>query len=860
MSFRNSKRISGYSSDDPYGSTDNPSLYDDTMDEDHYTDEVHDLVVEEEERKKRRRKRAEEERARKEQEQQEEFEEEEFEEEELEEEDDLDSILSIPDANIDFDLVYALHTFAATVEGQASVVKGDTLTLLDDTNSYWWLVKVLKTAEIGYIPAENIETPYERLARLNSHRNIELTRRDIQDAFPIPPFSKPINTKKVTLSKGVQFQAQVIFGLSDDEEFEEEFEEWQEDILSSGTDSSDSSDNYEYMEERQMYGIEDYQDGSLALDRYAHEEPGRRMSDEGSLIDSRLIESTERESGVMDHALLDGLDTLGLGRDMEEHDMSDTEHRMSLEGAAVEDRRDRHGQRRPTSRSKDKKRRDRKSVDSLLETASISSQSTVNSERERTGSVDSQHEQGLQQTLLKIYGDSMEASLDPVLLATTPTTTSGDLVIRAIEAFNTQLEHPLITDQYEFHLTVKGIDGDVSTLVPSDKPLAIYHSLMAHRNTPMPSLKKARRISQLMSTSGSAHMGGPREGPAVEQVRFLLEARPRKAEDRGLLQIKACLLASEVYGSTSSLRPDQDRLDKLVSVGPWMLVSEVISLLLEKFHVLNGIVEGEAMEETLETLHLQGEIPVAYGLAMSHYGREHLLSNHQTIQSVYGDSLPALTRRLSNPDRSSMSSLSSTIHAPRHDELFFVLRAMIDKEQETAGEGERTNSTSPRPCVQIQGGIDRLASPVSPSYPTPTNTTTTAAAATTIAYNERRTDEVIRPPSRRVSARSNVDATRGDGGDTTHEKRHSHVSGETGKQRRHVDSMLFCDDFGMEDMMVMIRGACRYEDESQKRSSQGTSPLRSEILEVYKDHQLRLEQLEEMLDQLMADAVKVYAC
>lgn len=84
------------------------------------------------------------------------------------------SVLSIPDPNIDFDLVYALHTFAATVEGQASVVKGDALTLLDDSNSYWWLVKVLKTSEVGYIPAENIETPYERLARLNSHRNIEV--------------------------------------------------------------------------------------------------------------------------------------------------------------------------------------------------------------------------------------------------------------------------------------------------------------------------------------------------------------------------------------------------------------------------------------------------------------------------------------------------------------------------------------------------------------------------------------------------------------------------------------------------------------------------------------------------------------
>ena len=86
--------------------------------------------------------------------------------EEVEEEDEdmiiedassMSSSPSIPDENINFDLVYALHTFVATVEGQASVVKGDALILMEDTNIYWWLVEVLKTREVGYIPAENIE-------------------------------------------------------------------------------------------------------------------------------------------------------------------------------------------------------------------------------------------------------------------------------------------------------------------------------------------------------------------------------------------------------------------------------------------------------------------------------------------------------------------------------------------------------------------------------------------------------------------------------------------------------------------------------------------------------------------------------
>ena len=51
--------------------------------------------------------------------------------------------------DISFDFVYALHTFVATVEGQANATKGDTMVLLDDTNSYWWLVRVVKDSSIG---------------------------------------------------------------------------------------------------------------------------------------------------------------------------------------------------------------------------------------------------------------------------------------------------------------------------------------------------------------------------------------------------------------------------------------------------------------------------------------------------------------------------------------------------------------------------------------------------------------------------------------------------------------------------------------------------------------------------------------
>jgi hypothetical protein len=58
--------------------------------------------------------------------------------------------------DIDFEFVYALHTFVATVEGQANAQKGDTMVLLDDSNSYWWLVRVVKDSTIGKFAARGM--------------------------------------------------------------------------------------------------------------------------------------------------------------------------------------------------------------------------------------------------------------------------------------------------------------------------------------------------------------------------------------------------------------------------------------------------------------------------------------------------------------------------------------------------------------------------------------------------------------------------------------------------------------------------------------------------------------------------------
>ncbi|KAI2470584.1 hypothetical protein F4781DRAFT_441669 [Annulohypoxylon bovei var. microspora] len=116
--------------------------------------------------------------------------------------------------DIDFEFVYALHTFVATVEGQANATKGDTMVLLDDSNSYWWLVRVVKDSSIGYLPAEHIETPTERLARLNKHRNIDLSATMLGDQAEKTknPLKTAIKRRK---AKTVAFAAPTYVDYSD---------------------------------------------------------------------------------------------------------------------------------------------------------------------------------------------------------------------------------------------------------------------------------------------------------------------------------------------------------------------------------------------------------------------------------------------------------------------------------------------------------------------------------------------------------------------------------------------------------------------------------------------------------------------
>ncbi|KAF1803906.1 hypothetical protein FB192DRAFT_1279741 [Mucor lusitanicus] len=709
--------------------------------------------------------------------------------------DDTGSELSIPDPNIDFDMVYALHTFAATVEGQASVVRGDALTLLDDSNSYWWLVKVLKTAEVGYIPAENIE----------------LTRKDIQDAFPTPPSNKLKKRKRVTLAKGVQFQSQIIYGSSDDEEdFEAEFEQWDEKMRSDDSETDDqdsdqdSDDPYNYYDDHNQ----SYSD-QADLDTLNLEDETIKISLTPSIArgydDQQRNSDSSIQSKLKKAAKLEKL--LGSSASPEPA-VQEQQRRNSKDNNS--------GGKKEKSATQSSLER-QLSGGSNYETASISSQSTgiMSFDRDRQGSLDSSimsAAAAVQPTQLKIHaGNITDFGHEPYKYALIyPSTTALELIHQVIHLA-----------YHDYYLIVKTLGGDEFTLVPSDKPLEIFHSLTAHLSTPMPSLKKARRISQLMG-SDNTHIGGPTKETMhqqPDQVQFFLFSKTKRIED-GEIQIKVSLFPSRAPQQQQHYNADQPkRVDKLVKIPSSILIKDAVTLLLEKFHILNGIVAGSTTND-IESLRLDGDDElVKYQLYINRDGQQHLLDTTDKLLDTFGvDQVPPIHyRRNSNPDR---SSITVNITPPEKTETYFILKCMDDAKQEYQPHQEQPHQEQQQQHKKPHRMMMRQDTPMPRQETTPT-------------------DGFSQQPLPQYQPQIVLD---------TRDQRPRPES---------TESMLFCNDFGMNDLMVIIRGAAQLEKPAQP-ARQSSYQIRSEISEVFKDSQTRLDQLEKELDRIMAEAVKVY--
>lgn len=324
----------------------------------------------------------------------------------------------------------------------------------------------------------------------------------IQDAFPVPP-SKPKNTKRVTLAKGVKFQAQVIFGSSDDEDFEEEYEEWQETIRSDtdtdneDTTTTDSSDYDDYYDDVHLYSsafgqdLQQPQQSPPQQQQHQHQQHYRSTT----FRDTLDLEASETRKISLTPLVARGRDEYHQGtsyQSQEEKSNNNNNNKLDLllnsnsdeptnattTPAHTKEKKEKSGLRKLFSRnkSKDKKKKQQQqqqqqrkgSVDKqsitesiLSETASTSSQSITTSSGVGVDSgIDTSS--SLQPVMLKIFAGNDVRFLGEAaykIAHVYPSTTTVELIQEALDTFDIEDCNTDPDAHLDYFITVKGVDG-----------------------------------------------------------------------------------------------------------------------------------------------------------------------------------------------------------------------------------------------------------------------------------------------------------------------------------------------------------------------------------------------------------------
>ncbi|OLY84051.1 Tip elongation aberrant protein Tea4 [Smittium mucronatum] len=134
--------------------------------------------------------------------------------------------------HLDLSKNYSIYDSNSSQSGQVSVKRNDALNILNDQDSDWWLVEVQRTQDIGYLQVDNIETAFERLARINVYRNLKTTTIALPHINSDQPQENQIdstalsNGSSLTRKKSVTFSSDVSTKLIDrEEESDTEFDD-----------------------------------------------------------------------------------------------------------------------------------------------------------------------------------------------------------------------------------------------------------------------------------------------------------------------------------------------------------------------------------------------------------------------------------------------------------------------------------------------------------------------------------------------------------------------------------------------------------------------------------------------------------
>jgi len=451
------------------------------------------------------------------------------------------------------------------------VVKGDSLLLLDDANSYWWLVRVLKTEDVGYIPAENIETPYERLARLNKHRNVNIAAATSDELAGSALDKDKVEARRVLFAPPTYVEHPGVT-WSDESEDEEEDDgvEWAEDAEAEQENEREEEvrAQEEQRQEVQSASVTSSPERPTLLDPAQAEDTTRRITATPSVAvdaprDDKKKKKEDKKSRV-----------LGLFRKKDKKGTPTSEARSSedsmVSGEPVEAE--------PVDLASTLRQRDQESQASY--------QNKYLRPRPNSIILSPNPETPMLNVIRVFAGGNIksEASFKTVLL--NETTSSSDLVRQAMQRFH------LAGDGY--YLSVKDVGGDETALEPEEKPLHALQQAVEKWELPTVKRSSVGSISSIASNL-SSHPAiaklGMNDFSDDSNVKLYLNREPGTPPR---LSVTINQASPEKHFSPSTrftIQVHVDENSKLVNLPRNATVVDAIEQGLERFGI-QGVVDG----------------------------------------------------------------------------------------------------------------------------------------------------------------------------------------------------------------------------------------------------------------------------
>lgn len=103
----------------------------------------------------------------------------------------------LPPRELDPNRLYALYDFQGPDPLHCNLKRDEPVELINDDDAYWWLVRRCADDKIGFALADILETPGERLARLNCWKNEEAERGVREGTHLVPQLPVPRLRRRV---------------------------------------------------------------------------------------------------------------------------------------------------------------------------------------------------------------------------------------------------------------------------------------------------------------------------------------------------------------------------------------------------------------------------------------------------------------------------------------------------------------------------------------------------------------------------------------------------------------------------------------------------------------------------------------